>query len=65
MQIEPCDERCGKRSDAGIIYPISDSKWVSPVKCMPKKGGMPVITNEKNELIPTKWMAHLHGLSQA
>ncbi|KAL4296944.1 hypothetical protein GQ457_12G014350 [Hibiscus cannabinus] len=40
--------------DACIIYPISDSKWVSPVQCVPKKGGMTVISNEKNELIPTR-----------
>ncbi|KAL4348431.1 hypothetical protein GQ457_17G010370 [Hibiscus cannabinus] len=40
--------------DAGIIYPISDSEWVSPVQCVPKKGGMIVISNEKNELIPTR-----------
>ncbi|KAL5573921.1 hypothetical protein UlMin_023518 [Ulmus minor] len=40
--------------DAGIIYPISDSVWVSPVQCVPKKGGRTVITNDKNELIPTK-----------
>ncbi|KAH9801189.1 hypothetical protein KPL71_000934 [Citrus sinensis] len=26
--------------DAGIIYPISDSSWVSPVQCVPKKGGI-------------------------
>ena len=40
--------------DAGIIYPISSSSWVSPVQCVPKKGGTTVITNEKNELIPTR-----------
>ncbi|KAJ8899455.1 hypothetical protein K2173_018429 [Erythroxylum novogranatense] len=40
--------------DAGIIYPILDSSWVSPVQCVPKKGGMTVVTNEKNELIPTR-----------
>ncbi|XP_019251030.1 PREDICTED: uncharacterized protein LOC109229944, partial [Nicotiana attenuata] len=40
--------------DAGVVYPISDSSWTSPVKCMPKKGGMTVVTNEQNELIPTK-----------
>ncbi|GJS20900.1 reverse transcriptase domain-containing protein [Tanacetum coccineum] len=28
--------------------------WVSPVHCVPKKGGMTVITNEENELIPTR-----------
>ncbi|KAK8923605.1 hypothetical protein KSP39_PZI019550 [Platanthera zijinensis] len=40
--------------DAGIIYPISDSSWVSPVQCVPKKGGMTVIKNDKNELISTR-----------
>ncbi|KAL4385781.1 hypothetical protein GQ457_15G018480 [Hibiscus cannabinus] len=40
--------------DAGIIYPISDSEWVSPVQCVPKKGGVTVISNEKNDLIPTR-----------
>ena len=40
--------------DAGIIYPISDSSWVSPVQCMPKKGGVTVVANDNNELIPTR-----------
>ncbi|KAL4376993.1 hypothetical protein GQ457_02G029400 [Hibiscus cannabinus] len=40
--------------DAGIIYPISDNEWVNPVQCVPKKGGITVISNEKNELIPTR-----------
>ncbi|KAL0367599.1 UNVERIFIED_CONTAM: hypothetical protein Sradi_3650000 [Sesamum radiatum] len=39
---------------AGIIYPISDSMRINPVQCVPKKGGMTVITNEQNELIPTR-----------
>src|SRR4051812_9042611 len=39
---------------AGIIYPIADSKWVSPVHCVPKKGGMTVVPNDKNELIPKR-----------
>ncbi|GKA80367.1 reverse transcriptase domain-containing protein [Tanacetum coccineum] len=43
-----------KLLDAGLIYPISDSQWVSPVHCMPKKGGMTVVENEDNELIPTR-----------
>ncbi|CAA7036425.1 unnamed protein product [Microthlaspi erraticum] len=43
-----------KLLDAGIIYPISDSTWVSPVHCVPKKGGITVIKNEKNELIPSR-----------
>ncbi|GKD82360.1 reverse transcriptase domain-containing protein, partial [Tanacetum coccineum] len=40
-----------KLLDAGLIYPISDSPWVSPVHCVPKKGGMTVVENEDNELI--------------
>nr|GFB76460.1 reverse transcriptase domain-containing protein [Tanacetum cinerariifolium] len=36
-----------------LIYPISDSPSVSPFHCVPKKGGMTVVTNEDNELIPT------------
>ncbi|KAJ9539035.1 hypothetical protein OSB04_031768 [Centaurea solstitialis] len=40
--------------DAGIIYPIASSSCVSPVQCVPKKGGVTVITNDKNELIPTR-----------
>nr|GFA78616.1 reverse transcriptase domain-containing protein [Tanacetum cinerariifolium] len=42
-----------KLLDAGLIYPISDSPWISPVHCVPKKGGFTVVKNEKNELIPT------------
>ena len=37
---------------AGIIYPIADNRWVSPVHCVPKKGGIIVVPNDKNELIP-------------
>ncbi|KAL4387321.1 hypothetical protein GQ457_09G021380 [Hibiscus cannabinus] len=40
--------------DAGVIYPISDSSWVSPVQCVPKKGGITVVTNDENELLPTR-----------
>ncbi|GJT20513.1 reverse transcriptase domain-containing protein, partial [Tanacetum coccineum] len=43
-----------KLFDARLIYPISDSPWVSPVHCVPKKGGMTVIENDNNELIPTR-----------
>ncbi|XP_075110416.1 uncharacterized protein LOC142181301 [Nicotiana tabacum] len=40
--------------DAGIIFRISDSNWVSPVQCVPKKGGMTVVKNDNNELISTR-----------
>nr|GFD18895.1 reverse transcriptase domain-containing protein [Tanacetum cinerariifolium] len=42
-----------KLLDAGLIYPISDSLWVCPVHCVPKKGGFTVVENEDNELILT------------
>jgi hypothetical protein len=40
--------------DAGIIYPVPHSEWVSPVHCVPKKGGLTMVKNEKNELIPQR-----------
>jgi hypothetical protein len=40
--------------DAGVIYPISDSSWVSPVQVVPKKGGMTVVKDANNNLIPTR-----------
>nr|GEY59672.1 hypothetical protein [Tanacetum cinerariifolium] len=43
-----------KLLDAGMIYPISDSPWVSPIHCVPKKGGITVVENENNERIPTR-----------
>ncbi|GJW58241.1 reverse transcriptase domain-containing protein [Tanacetum coccineum] len=44
-----------KLLDAGLIYPISDSPWVSPVHCVPKKGGITVVKNDDNDLKPTDW----------
>ena len=43
-----------KLLEAGIIYPIADSRWVGPVHCVPKKGGIIVVPNDKNELIPQR-----------
>ncbi|GKC53772.1 reverse transcriptase domain-containing protein [Tanacetum coccineum] len=43
-----------KLLDTGIIYPIADSPWVSPIHCVPKKGGITVVTNENDELVPTR-----------
>ncbi|GJU35652.1 reverse transcriptase domain-containing protein [Tanacetum coccineum] len=43
-----------KLLDADMIYPISNSPWVSPVYCVPKKGGITVVANEENQLIPTR-----------
>ncbi|GKA18751.1 hypothetical protein Tco_0698666 [Tanacetum coccineum] len=49
-----------KLLDAGLIYPISDSPWVSLVHCVSKKGGMTVVENEDNELIPTRLVMGWH-----
>ena len=43
-----------KLLEAGIIYPIADSIWVGPVRCVPKNGGIIVVPNDKNELIPQR-----------
>ncbi|GJU42380.1 hypothetical protein Tco_1195337, partial [Tanacetum coccineum] len=43
-----------KLLDSGLIYPISDSSWVSPIHVVPKKGGMSVVLNDDNELIPSR-----------
>ena len=43
-----------KLLEAGMIYPISDSGWVSPIQMVPKKSGVTIIHNEKNELMPTR-----------
>ncbi|GJU84233.1 reverse transcriptase domain-containing protein [Tanacetum coccineum] len=40
--------------DSGLIYPISDSPWVSPIHVVPKKGGITVVLNDNNELIPSR-----------
>ena len=40
--------------DNGIIYPNSDSSWVSPVQVVPKKSGITVIKNDDAKLMPTR-----------
>ncbi|GJU34961.1 reverse transcriptase domain-containing protein [Tanacetum coccineum] len=49
-----------KLLDAGLIYPIFDSPWVSPVHYVPKNGGITVIENDDNELIPTRLVTGWH-----
>nr|GEX50233.1 reverse transcriptase domain-containing protein [Tanacetum cinerariifolium] len=46
-----------KLLDIGIIYPITNSPWVSPIHCVLKKGGIIVVTNENDELVPTRTVA--------
>jgi hypothetical protein len=43
-----------KLLDAGIIYPISDSKWISPTQVVPKKSSLTVVENAAGELIPQR-----------
>jgi hypothetical protein len=43
-----------KLFNLGIIFPISDSKWVSPVHLVPKKAGFTLVANDKNELVPMR-----------
>jgi hypothetical protein len=42
-----------KLLDAGIIYPISDSEWVSLIHVIPKRAGLMVVKNKEDELVPT------------
>ncbi|GJW54330.1 hypothetical protein Tco_0098415 [Tanacetum coccineum] len=46
-----------KLLDIGIIYLITDSPWVSHIHYVPKKGGITVVTNEDDELVPTRTVA--------
>ncbi|XP_038976085.1 uncharacterized protein LOC120107013 [Phoenix dactylifera] len=43
-----------KLLEVGVIYPISDSNWVSPVQVVPKKTGITVVKNQNDELVPTR-----------
>jgi len=42
-----------KLLDNGIIYPISDCQWVSPVHMVLKKSNFIVVNNENKELVQT------------
>ncbi|GJR68855.1 reverse transcriptase domain-containing protein, partial [Tanacetum coccineum] len=60
-----------KLLDTGIIYPIADSPWVSPIHCVPNKCGITVVTNKNDELVPTRtvtgWRGYIdyHKLNEA
>ena len=40
--------------EADIIYPISDSEWVSPIQVVSKKSGITTVRNEHGELLTTR-----------
>ncbi|CAN6687765.1 unnamed protein product [Malus baccata var. baccata] len=44
-----------KLLDCGVIYPISVSRWVSPVQCVQKKSRVTVVANAENELVPQRF----------
>ncbi|CAN6580929.1 unnamed protein product [Malus baccata var. baccata] len=52
--LEVVKKKVIKLLDCGVIYPISDSRWVSPVQVVPKKSGVTVVKNEEQELVPTR-----------
>ncbi|GJZ15942.1 hypothetical protein Tco_0551619 [Tanacetum coccineum] len=60
-----------KLLNTGIIYPIVDSPWISPIHCVPNKGGITVVTNENNVLVPTRTVTgrrvciYYHKLNEA
>jgi hypothetical protein len=53
-----------KLLDAVIIYPILDSKWVSPIHVVPKCAGLTIVKNKDDELVSANlysvWMENLH-----
>ncbi|CAN6562609.1 unnamed protein product [Malus baccata var. baccata] len=53
LMMEVVKKEVIKLLDVGIIYPISDSKWVSPIQVVPKRSGVTFVKNEANELMPT------------
>ena len=58
---EAVKEEILKWLNVEIIYPISDSQWVSTMHVVPKKAGVTVTANDKGKEIqtclPTKWQA--------
>ena len=43
-----------KLLQADMIFPISDSQWVSPTQVVPKKGGITIVENQDGEMVPTR-----------
>ncbi|GJW38340.1 reverse transcriptase domain-containing protein [Tanacetum coccineum] len=53
-KLEVVKKEIMKLLDTDIIFLITDSPWVSPIHCVPKKGGITVVTNENDELVLTR-----------
>ena len=43
-----------KLLDNGIIYPISDRQWISPIHAVLKKSDFTVVENKNKELVQTR-----------
>nr|GEX45908.1 reverse transcriptase domain-containing protein [Tanacetum cinerariifolium] len=50
----PCDFPGMEQDPSHPEESLHHCPWVSPIHCVPKKGGMTVVANENNELIPTR-----------
>ncbi|CAM8892590.1 unnamed protein product [Rhodiola kirilowii] len=54
IMVEVVQKEIQKLLDADVIYPISDSQWVSPVHVVPKKTGITVEKNVEGEMVTTR-----------
>ncbi|CAM8882623.1 unnamed protein product [Rhodiola kirilowii] len=54
IMMEVVQKEIQKLLDADVIYPISDSQWVSPVHVVPKKTGITVEKNAAGEMVTTR-----------
>ncbi|CAM8993679.1 unnamed protein product [Rhodiola kirilowii] len=54
IMMEIVQKEIQKLLDADIIYPISDSQWVSPVHVVPKKTGITVEKDATGEMVTTR-----------
>ncbi|CAM8910548.1 unnamed protein product [Rhodiola kirilowii] len=52
--MEVVQKEIQKLLDANVIYPISDSQWVSPVHVVPKKTGITVEENVEGKMVMTR-----------
>ncbi|CAM8882844.1 unnamed protein product [Rhodiola kirilowii] len=52
--MEVVQKEIQKLLDADVIYPISDSRWVSPVHVVPKKIGITVEENAEGKMVTTR-----------
>ncbi|KAL0289751.1 UNVERIFIED_CONTAM: hypothetical protein Scaly_2694100 [Sesamum calycinum] len=54
LMMEVVKKEILKLLDAGMIFPISDSQWVSPTQVVPKKTGITILENSAGNLVPTR-----------